>query len=41
LIRDKDTLQLGILLKPIPEFGSSQQTENDALEAVLADVKTG
>jgi len=41
LIRDKDSMQRGVQLKPVPEIGSLQQTEIDGLEPVLADVTTG
>jgi diguanylate cyclase (GGDEF)-like protein/PAS domain S-box-containing protein len=40
LIRDKDALQRGILLKPVPGIGSLRPPEPDGLEPVLAGVKT-
>ena len=40
LIRDKDTLERGILLKPLPRIGSLKPAEPDGLELVPADVKT-
>ena len=40
LVRDKDALQRGVLLKPIPIAGSLKPTEPEGLKSVLADVKT-
>ena len=36
LIRDKDALQRGILLKPVPKIGGFSPPETDGLEHVLA-----
>jgi diguanylate cyclase (GGDEF)-like protein/PAS domain S-box-containing protein len=40
LIRDKDTVQRVVLLKPVPPIGSLRPPEPDGVEPVLAGVKT-